>query len=144
MQHGAVTDSESCGGVWRVEDGTNLVHREMPNQPLVMAFARDGMDLTCLCQCGGHAEFDISDKGFNRGESSVASSRAISPLFFDVSEKLENQSGIDLLEADLRRLDLEPLTGKDEQEPKGVSVGLACVGAAALFDRHVFAQKTGD
>ena len=92
-----------------------------------------------LCQSGRHTELDISDEGFDRGESSVASGRAVATLFFDVSEKLENQSGVDLLDADLGRLDPEPLTSEDEQEPKGVSVGLACVGAATLFDRHVFA-----
>jgi hypothetical protein len=116
----------------------------MPHQPLVMAFARNGMDLPCLCECGGHSEFDISDEGFHRGQSSIASSRAIAALFFDVSEKVENQSSVDLLDTDLGRLDPEPLTGKDEQEPKGVSVGLAGVGTATLLDRHVFAQKTGN
>src|SRR5437870_2925789 len=130
MQHGAVADPQTRSRVWRVEDGTNLVDREMSDQPLVMAFARNGMDLPCLCQYGGHAEFDISDEGFDCGESSIASSRAIATLFFDVSEKVENQRGVDLLDTDLGRLDPEPLTGKDEQEPKSVSVGLAGVGAA--------------
>src|SRR5687768_17354904 len=112
MQHGAVADSQTRSCVWRVEDGTNLVDREMPYQPLVMALARNGMDLPCLCQCGRHAEFDISDERFDRGESSIASSRAIATLFFDVSEKVKNKSSVDLLDADLGRLDPEPLTGK--------------------------------
>ena len=99
MQHGTVPDSEAGRGIWRVEDGANLVHREMPHQPLVMAFARDGVDLPCLRQGGGHAELDISDEGFDRGESSVARSRAVAALFLDVSEKVENQRGVDLLDA---------------------------------------------
>jgi hypothetical protein len=62
-------------------------------------------------------------------------------LFLDVREKVENQRGVDLLDADLGGLDSEPLAGKNEQEPKGMSVGLARVRAATLLNRHVFAQK---
>ena len=86
---------------WRVEDRVNFVHREMPRQPLVMAFTRDGMDLLRLCQRGGHAKFDVPDEGFDGSESPVTGSRAVTTLFLDVTEKVENQRGIDLLDADL-------------------------------------------
>jgi hypothetical protein len=36
-------------------------------------------------------------------------------LFLDVSEKVENQRGVDLLDADLGGLDSQPLTDKNEQ-----------------------------
>jgi hypothetical protein len=142
MQHGAVADSETSRGIWRVEDRTNFVDREMSHQPLVMAFTRDGMDLLRLCQRGGNAKFDISDEGFDSSEPPVARSRAITTLFLDVREKVENQCGVDLLDADLGGLDSEPLAGKDEQEPKSMSIGLARMSAATLHNRHVFAQKT--
>ena len=115
----------------------------MPHERLVMAFTRDGVDLLRLCQGGGHAELDIPDKGFDCGESSVARGRAVATLFLDVGEEVENQRGVDLLEADLGGLDPKPLAGKDEQEPKGMGVGLARVGTATLLDRHVFAQEAG-
>jgi hypothetical protein len=57
------------------------------------------MNLPCLCQCGGHTEFDISDKRFDCGQSSIASGRAVTALFLQVCEKVQNQRGIDLLEA---------------------------------------------
>jgi hypothetical protein len=101
MQHSAVADSEAGCGIWRVEDGANLVHCEIPHQRLIMAFARDGVNLPRLCQCRGHMEFDISDKGFNCGESSVAGGRAVAALLLDVSEKVENQRCVDLFETDL-------------------------------------------
>ena len=141
MQHGAVADSWTGSSRWRVEDGTNLFDGEMPHQRLVMAFARDGMDLPRLFKCGGHAEFDIPDEGFDYGEPSIARNRAVAAVFLDVSEKAENQICVDLFDADLGGLDTEPLAGKNEQELKGMSVGLARVGAATLRDRHVFAQE---
>ena len=142
MQHGAIADSETGRGIWRVEDRTNLFHCEMSHEPLVVAFTWDGMDLLRLCQRGGHAKFDISDEGFDSSEPPVTRSRAITTLFLDVKEKVENQRSVELLDADLGGLDSEPLAGKNEQEPKGMSVGLARVRAAPLLDRHVFAQKT--
>ena len=59
------------------------------------------MDLLRLCQRGGHAKFDIPDEGFDGSESPVTRSRAVTTLFLDVREKVENQRGIDLLDADL-------------------------------------------
>ena len=73
----------------------------MPYKRLVMAFARDGVDLSGLCQCGRHPELDIPDEGFDSGESSVACGRAVAAFFLDVSQELENQRSVDLFEADL-------------------------------------------
>jgi hypothetical protein len=143
MQHGTVADSEARCSIWRVEDSANLLNREMPYQSLVMAFAGDGMDLPRLCKRGRHAKFNISDKGFDRRESSVARSRAIAALFLEVRKKIENQRSVNLLDTDLGGFDTEPLTGKNEQEPKGMSIGLARARAATLLNRHVFAQETG-
>jgi hypothetical protein len=36
-------------------------------------------------------------------------------LFLDVSEKVENQRCVDLLDTDLGGLDSQPVTGKNEQ-----------------------------
>ena len=66
-----------------------------------MAFRWDGVDLSCLCQGGRHAELDISDESFDRSEPSVARGGAVAPLFLDVSEEIEDQRGVDLFEADL-------------------------------------------
>jgi hypothetical protein len=101
MQHRTIADSETSRGIWRLEDRANFVHCEMPHQPLVMTFTRDGVDLLRLCQRGGHAKFDIPDEGLDGSESPVTRSRAVTTLFLDGREKVEDQRGIDLLEADL-------------------------------------------
>src|SRR6478736_2435231 len=115
----------------------------MSHQFLVMPFTWDGMNLLRLCQRGWHAKFNIANENFDCGKPAVTGSRAIATLLLDVRKKVENQCGVDLLDADLGRLDSEPLAGKDEQEPKGMRVGLARVSAAAQLDGHVFAQKPG-
>jgi hypothetical protein len=101
VQHRTVPNSESRCDVWRGEDGAHFVQREMPHERLVVAFPRDGVDLPRLCQGGGHAELDIPDEGFDCGEPSIARGRAVAALFLNVSEEVENQRGVELLEADL-------------------------------------------
>jgi hypothetical protein len=81
-----------------------------------MAVARDGVDLSCLCQGGRHPELDIPDEGCDSGESSVACGRAVAAFFLDVSQELENQRSVDLFEADLWGSDFKTLAGEDKQE----------------------------
>jgi len=138
MQHRTVADSEPGCGIGRVEDGADFLHRKMPNQPLVMAFIGDGVDLPHLRQSGGQAKLHVPDEGFNSGESSVARGGGVAALLLEVGEKIEDQRGIDLFKGDLRGLDPQPLAGKNEQEPKGVGVSLARVRTATLLGRHVF------
>src|SRR5450631_3766937 len=115
----------------------------MLQQFLVMTFPRDGVDLPRLCQCGGHTKLDVPDEGFDGGESSVTRGRAVAALFLDVGEEVENQCGVDLFEGDLGGPDPQALAGEDEQESKGMRVGLARMGAAPLLSWQVFAQEAG-
>jgi hypothetical protein len=101
MQHRAVSDSETSCGVWRVEYGAHFFDREMAHQRLIMAFGWNGMYLPHLLQNGRHAEFDVTHEGFDRCESTVACDGAIAALFFDVSEKIEDQRSVDLFNEEL-------------------------------------------
>src|SRR6202040_18623 len=103
----------------------------------------DGVDLLRLCQGGGYMDLDIPEEGLDCCESSVARGRAVAALLLDVSEKLQNQRGVDLLKTDLRRPDTKALASKQEQEPKSMGIGFAGMGAAAPLNRHVFAQESG-
>jgi hypothetical protein len=62
----------------------------MPYQRLSIAFDGDGVDLQRLRQEGWHAELDIPDEGFYRGESSVPRGCAVAALFLDVCEEVED------------------------------------------------------
>src|SRR6516164_1726335 len=101
MQHRAVSNSQPCRGIWCVKNSANFFHREMPHQGLSLAFDRDGMDLLRLRQEGRHAELDVADESFYRGESSVARGCAVPALFLDMCEEVEDQRGVELLKAEL-------------------------------------------
>jgi hypothetical protein len=73
----------------------------MAHQRLVMAFHGDGVNLSCLREGGRHAELDVPNKGFHRGESSVARGSAVAPLCLNVRQEVENQRRIDLFQTDL-------------------------------------------
>ena len=73
----------------------------MPHERLVMAFPGDSVDLPRLGQGGGYPELDIAEESLDRCEPSVARGRAIAALLLDMNEKVKNQCGVDLFEADL-------------------------------------------
>jgi hypothetical protein len=101
MQHRAVTDAETSCGVGCVEYGAHLFDREVAHLRLIMAFGWNSMYLPHLLQNGGHAEFYVSHEGFDGCESTVARDRAIAALFFDVSEKVQDQRGVNLFNEEL-------------------------------------------
>ena len=73
----------------------------MTHQCLVMAFRRNGVNLSYLRQSGRHAELDIADERFHCRKSTVARGRAIAPLRLDMREEFENQRRVDLFKVDL-------------------------------------------
>ena len=144
VQHGAVPDAEPRCRVWGIEDQPHLIGREMPRQRLVMTLCWDGVDLHDLLQGGRHAELDIPHEGLDRGEPGIAGRSTVATLLLDVGQEVEHEGGVDVLEAELGRSLSHTFAGKDEQQPKGVRVGFAGVGAVAPLGRHVFAQEGGD
>ena len=102
------------------------------------------MDLPDLFQGGRDAELDVPREGLDRGEPGIASSCVVTTLLLDVGQEVEHQGRVDLLEAELRGPLAQTVAGKDEQQPEGVRVSLACVGTVAPLDRHVFAQEGSD
>ena len=61
-----------------------------------------------------------------------------------MSEKVEHQGGVNLLKAELGWAFSQTLAGKDKQQPEGVGVRLAGMGAIAALGRHVFTQEGRD
>jgi hypothetical protein len=116
----------------------------MAHQRLVVRFGWNGVYLPHLFQNCGHAEFYVTHERFDGCEPTVACDRAIAPLFFDVSEKIQDHCSVDLLNCELSRTGLKAFAGKYEQKPKRVSVGFASAGAASPLDRQVFSQETRD
>jgi hypothetical protein len=101
MQHRAVADAETSCGVRRVEYGAHFFGREMAHLRLIMAFGWNGMYLPHLLQNGRRTEFYVSHERFDGCESTVACNRAIAALFFNVSEKIEDQRSVDLFNEEL-------------------------------------------
>jgi len=62
----------------------------MPDELLIVALGRDGMDLTDLLQGGRHPVFDIPHERFDRGQTQIAGGRSIAALALDMSEEVED------------------------------------------------------
>ncbi len=138
VQHGAVPDAEPRCRVRGVEDQPHLIGREMPRQRLVVTLCRDGVDLHDLLQGGRHAELDIPHKGLDRGQPGIAGRSTIATLLLDMGQEVEHEGGVNVLEAELGGSLSHTFAGKDEQQPKGVRVGFAGVGAVAPYVSNRF------
>jgi hypothetical protein len=141
MQHGAIPNTEAGRQIRRVKDCLHFVDREVAHQCLTVALCRDGVDLPDLFQSGWKTELDVPHEGLDCCQSGVAGRCVIAALLLNVGEEVEHQVGIDVLEAKLGRWFIQPLAGKHKQQPEGVGVSLAGVGAVTPLDWHVFAQE---
>jgi hypothetical protein len=103
MKHRAVTDAEPGGHIGSVENRSDLAHREMSDEGLVMAFLRNRVDLARLRQSGWDFELDVAHERLDGRQPRITGGRAIAALLLEMREEIEHQCGIELLEADLRR-----------------------------------------
>ena len=116
----------------------------MGDEFLVVALCRDGADPTDLFQGRRQLVFDVAHEGFDGREAQIAGDRAVPPLAFDMFEKVEDQSGVELLDVQLRRRCSRAFGGKGKQQPEAVGVSLAGMRAVATLPGHVIAHEAGD
>ena len=125
VQHRAVTDTEAGGEVRGVEECPDLPHRQVLDERLIVTLLRNRVDLSDLGQRGADVAFDVVHEGLDRGEPRIAGRGAVAALVFEVREEVEDQRGIELLEAELGGPQARAREGA--QQPVGVGVGLARV-----------------
>ena len=101
MQHRPIADSQTCRNSWRIQDRPDFFHREVADEPLIVALGGDGLYLTDLLQSGGHAVFDVAHERLDRGQTQIAGGRSIAALALDVSEEAEDQLRVELFEMQL-------------------------------------------
>src|SRR4051794_22223252 len=95
---------------------------------------RGGMAKTWLitAACSGAPRGGIPEQRVDRGQSGVAGSAAVAPLLFQVLQERADQRGVQVGEAERRRLP-GLFTHEDEEEPVGVAVGRDRVRAGVLL-----------
>src|ERR1700680_2502852 len=102
MQHRSIADSQARRNVWRIQNRTDFVHRQMLNELVLVAFGGDRTDLAHLLQNGGDTVFHITHEGLDRGQSHIAGCSTVAALAFDMDKEVLDQSSIKLLEVKLR------------------------------------------
>ena len=72
-------------------------------------------------------------KDLNGGEPDVSGTSAVAASCFQMVQEVHDQRGIELLQLPLRGWKFNAMAGVCEQKPEGVRIGIAGVGAGALF-----------
>ena len=79
MEHGTITDAESCGGHRVVEDGLALLCCEVVNQPDVRLLVGNGQHTVDLLQCAGDAIFNKVHERLDGGQPGIARTWRVAP-----------------------------------------------------------------
>jgi len=91
-----VAPSDPGGGVWRVEEGRDLLLAEEFHDPALPALARDREDPLAEQRVGRIREGDVAEEGVERCEAGIAAARGIAALALEVLEELAEEGGVEI------------------------------------------------
>src|SRR3990170_3984452 len=141
-QQGLVPASDPGRCVGRGNKGLNLLARQVFDRPALVAFARDGQDLTTPVDLSRLVEGDVPEEGMDGGQSHVAGPRAVPACFLDVLEKLHDERGAQILKRQVRRVFPEPCSGKPQEKPEGVPVSGDRVGTGLSLSLETVREES--
>ena len=116
----------------------------MADELLIVALARNCVDLGDLLQGAGVSQLDIAHERLDRGEPQIAGRRTVATIMLDVMQERDHHVRINLLELEQRGARVQAFGGKAEQQPEAVRISLAGVRTVAALLRHVLAHEAGD
>jgi len=134
MQHRPIAYAEARVRLRRIEDRADLLHREVSDQWVVMAFGGNGPDLPCLLESRRVTVLDVFHERPDGRQACVPRGRAVLALALDVVEEANDDRDIELLERELGGPYAQPLARVFEQEPERLRVAFTSVRTAALLD----------
>ena len=119
----------------RIEEGLQLRSRQIVDQRLLDALARDRVHLERDLQAGRRPILQEPEEGLERRKSGVSGTWHVRAIGFDVIQEVEDQLGTQLLHLDLAGAHPQPLGREaDEQlEAVGIAVDGMTTGAAIAW-----------
>src|SRR3990170_4753852 len=142
QQQGLVPASDPSRCVGRGDKGLNLLAGQVFDRPALVAFVRDGQDLTTPVGLPRLVEGDVPEEGMDGGQSHVAGPRTVPACFLDVLEKLPDEGGVQILEQQIRRAFPKPCGGKAQEKPEGVPVSGDRVGTGLSLPHEAVGEES--
>jgi len=143
VKHGPIPNANARLWIRSIDDGLHLRHGQVAHQPCIGFLRWDRENLPDLVQSRGDPEFHEVHERLDRGEPGVPARTAIAPLGLKVFQKIKDEGGVDLLQAQLRWCSFQPNGCEFYEQAEGVGVGLASVNAGAPFPRKAFTKEIG-
>ena len=119
MEHGAITDGESCVGCWVVEDCLALLGSPVVNQPHVSRVLGHREYTVALLKCAGDSLFNKMQEGLDGGQPRVARTRCLASHPLQGLQERKHPGGVKVCKWQGRRWDEALLTGDVEPPLEG-------------------------
>ena len=113
----------------------------MGNDPSVRPLGWNREDTTYLLQRGGNSMLDEPHERLDGNEPGITSARSVAALRLEVSQKLDHQRRVQLLELELRRRDTQLAAREFEEKLERVRVRVAGMIAGTLLDGKALGRR---
>jgi hypothetical protein len=102
------------------------------------------MDATRLVEAGRHPVLQEAKERVDRCEPGIARSHRVAALLLKMLQKGQDQRGVESLDLDFRRLDLEPAGGEAQQKLEALRIRLTRVLAGPALFGQMLAQEAAE
>src|SRR6516165_5125799 len=120
-----------------IEQGMQLRPRQIIDQLLLEALARDRMHPQGNVEAGWCPMFQEAEEGLEGGETGVSRTRRVRAIRFDVIQEVEDQLGIQFLYLHFAGPDAQALGRVTDQELEAIGVAVDGVAAGAPVSGQV-------
>src|SRR3981189_2660896 len=114
MQHRPIADAVTRGGIGRVKHGLQLILQQIGNEPLIRPLERDRQYAADLLERRGRWVLEEGEERFDGRKPHVARDGRVSAYIFEMLEEGANEAGVELLQRQCRRPDLQSFGGERE------------------------------
>ena len=137
MQHRPIADAVTRGGIGRVEHSLQLILQQIGNEPLIRPLERDRQYAADLLERRRLSVFEEAEERLDGRKPHVARDGRVSAYIFEMLEEGANEAGVELLQRQCRRPDLQSFGGEREEqlEARGVRVLRVPAGAPLAGER---------
>src|SRR5271167_2103295 len=116
MEHGSVANAIARGGIRSVEHRLQLLPQKIRDQTPIRSLERDRQDTADMLQGCRLPVFEEAEEGLDGGQPNIARYRRVFALILEIFQEGADEAGVELLQRQRRRRDLQSLRGEHEEQ----------------------------
>jgi hypothetical protein len=143
VEHRAIASSRPGGRIGSIQHSLQLFVCEIIHKGLVGFFEGNRHEASNLLKGRGDPVLKEMSERFDRRQASIPRFCGIAPVRFQVFQKRQNQSRIQLLQDEGRRRRPVMIGGETDHQLERIGVGITGMGAQGAVSGQIFPEKRG-